>query len=361
MMSMQSSSRFLFALSCLFCAAVHANGAVVTPAKLLAKATGGDSAFMLVAGITAPAEMCLTASGDSVGLESCLDAVASGTGRDLWSFESGGQLLHKRTQKCAGAAAGGETIALVPCANAGAWELLANGQVKIGKQCLSQRGLSAGLEDVAAMAAASASSTADASAHGAWAAVDGNGATYWASHGANGPVSMTVDLGDVYMLDAVNIAWEYPAKSFSVAISVDGQQWTDVFATSVNVLSGTSISLGGKQASKVKVVMQEARGEVFGIRSIGVLAPSMRSVLEDCATAAKSTDARDKYFTAYVSEFDSSASQAFMGEVAPLAEAVASLSRVTSDVAEVVPKLSLCSKGAALARAPRNLRSQGGL
>ena len=56
------------------------------------------------------------------------------------------------------------------------------GQLKLGhegEQCLSQKGLAAGAEDVAAHTAISASGSADAAAHGANMAVDGASSTFW--------------------------------------------------------------------------------------------------------------------------------------------------------------------------------------
>ena len=56
------------------------------------------------------------------------------------------------------------------------------GQLKLGRSgeyCLSQRGFTAGAEDAAVGGAVSASSSADAAAHGANMAVDGSSNTFW--------------------------------------------------------------------------------------------------------------------------------------------------------------------------------------
>ena len=39
---------------------------------------------------------------------------------------------------------------------------------------------------------------------------------------------------------------------------------------------------------------------VFGVPDLKVYATGMQSIVEDCAIAAKSKDARDKYFQSYV-------------------------------------------------------------
>ena len=53
---------------------------LVAHGTLALASQGGGSTFMLVAGISAPSEMCMTVTGGSVGLEPCLAAVAAGDG-----------------------------------------------------------------------------------------------------------------------------------------------------------------------------------------------------------------------------------------------------------------------------------------
>lgn len=74
-----------------------------------------------------------------------------------------------------------------------------------------------------------------------------------------GPVTVTVDLGGLKHLSDLEIAWEFPAKSFSVGVSSDGVKWSEVFATDSNILSSTRIALGSMSATKLRVVMHEAR------------------------------------------------------------------------------------------------------
>ena len=74
-----------------------------------------------------------------------------------------------------------------------------------------------------------------------------------------GPVAVTVDLGGLKHLSDLEIAWEFPAKSFSVGVSSDGVKWSEVFATDSNILSSTRIALGSMSATKLRVVMHEAR------------------------------------------------------------------------------------------------------
>merc|ERR1711907_694431 len=111
---------------------------------------------------------------------------------------------------------------------------------------------------------------------------------------------------------------------------------------------------GSAHASKIKVVMHQAAGHfhghaVYGIRRISVLAPRLTTVLEDCAAAAKSDDARDKYFATYVGEFASCSSKTLRSELPSLEAARASVAAVTSELSEVLPKLSSCRGAASFA------------
>ena len=57
---------------------------------------------------------------------------------------------------------------------------------------------------------------------------------------------------------------------------------------------------------------------VFGIASLEILAKSMQTIVEDCASAAKSKDARDKYFQTYVGDYGACSSKALRSELPSL-------------------------------------------
>ena len=57
---------------------------------------------------------------------------------------------------------------------------------------------------------------------------------------------------------------------------------------------------------------------LYGISKLSVQAPRLESIVEDCATAAKSSDARDKYFATYVGEFASCSSKQLRSELPSL-------------------------------------------
>lgn len=86
-----------------------------------------------------------------------------------------------------------------------------------------------------------------------------------------GPVSITVDLGGERKLSAAEIQWEFPAKAFSITTSTDGVKWSEVYATDSNVLSSSSVALGSVAASKVRIVMHEARHTLARGRSVDII------------------------------------------------------------------------------------------
>jgi len=198
-----------------------------------------------------------------------------------------------------------------------------------------------------------ASSSVHPASHGAAAAVDFDDLSFWASKPDEaGPVEFTIDLGEERNVNLLKITWEYPPQAFSVSSSADGQHWVQAFTTDVNMESTTRIPLKLTLASKVKVVMRAPHAlygsssghSYYGIKSISVLAPRLRTALDDCAVAARSKDARDKYFPSYVSNFDLSATAALQAELPPLVAAKTSLSSVLTQIAAVRSKLSECRR-----------------
>ena len=265
----------------------------------------------------------VTTEGAAVVLEECVHSVVAGDGRDLWKLQQNGQLVNIAGGKCAGLDAVSGHVALMDCDavlknddGRSKFEVLGKGQLKLAMQgdfCLSQSGPGAGRRNVAAKAAATATSSFNVE-HGASMVVDSNEATYWASKfdDTDEPVALTVNLGSKNQISDMRIDWEYPAKSFAVYASSDGQTFTEVYSNSVNVQKQTHIVLGGKTATALKIVMREPHAvhgrleghSLYGIASVSVFANQFETVVEDCAVAAKSKDARDKFFLARASEFD---------------------------------------------------------
>lgn len=326
---MKSCGVFVAVAACVLgCDAMHLHSSAST------------SATMLVAGLSSPEEMCLLESAGRIGLDSCAAAIAAGDGREMWSLLGGGQLMNVMSKRCAGASAGATALSTSDCEGASTWKFLPNGQAQVGDKCLSQAGEGSGTENVAAHVAAAATSSANADSHAAAAAVDTDDTTFWASRpGVVGPIALTIDFGEARSIDLLKIVWEFPAQSFAVSVSVGDSEWTEVFATAVNMVRVSRIPLG-LMASKVRVDMKKPHplagtlsGQlIYGIRTIVALAPRLEAALDDCITASHSKDARDKYFTVVVPDFDPTASAALRAELPAIAAAMASLSVALGDI-----------------------------
>ena len=319
------------------------------------------SSFMLVGGVSARSEMCLTGL-ENVGasLSDCGAAVAELDGQEIWSLSAGGALTSLASKKCLAVPSGavaGARVALASCDGpdaSAAWELQGNGQIKLGSSnmCLSQSGAAPGNADLAASSSVIASSTLDF-AHGAALAVDGLDSSYWVSKlDEASPVTLTVELDEPAPVLEVGLDFEFVPASFSLQTSSGAGKWTDVYATDTNVLKTTAVPLTGHFVHGVRLVMKKAHategvlgGHAFyGVRSFKVMAPQMRAVLEPCAVAAKSGDARDKYFAVAVGSFDPAAGAQLRSELPGLEAADAALAGAVTELAEVVPDVHACKK-----------------
>ena len=102
-------------------------------------------------------------------LEKCVAAISRGQGQELWQFLASGKLVSVASGLCAAAVGADVTLSgcdVVP-QNGSQWEATGSGQFKLSSEdlCLTQRGPSLGVADLAPAAAASASSTSNI-AHG---------------------------------------------------------------------------------------------------------------------------------------------------------------------------------------------------
>ena len=125
-----------------------------------------------------------------------------------------------------------------------------------------------------------------------------------------------------------------------------------MYATDTNVLKTTAVPLTGHFAHGVGLVMKKAPATegvlgdhaLYDVRSFRVMAPQMRTVLEPCTVAAKSGDARDKYFAVAVGSFDPAAGAQLRSELPGLEAADAALAAAVTELAEVVPDAHACKK-----------------
>ena len=158
--------------------------------------------------------------------------------------------------------------------------------------------------DLAATSSAVASSTLDP-AHGAALAVDALDSSFWVSKlDEISPITSTVELDEPARVLEVGLNFEFVPSAFSLQTSSGAGKWTDVYSTDTNVLKTTTVPLTGHFVHGVRLVMNKAHAtecvleghSLYGMRSFKVMSPQMRTVLESCAVAAKSGDARDQYF-----------------------------------------------------------------
>jgi hypothetical protein len=297
--------------------------------------------------------------------------LSAGDGRELFNLQPNGQLLSVAGKLCAGIA-GDETLALEKCdasKSASRFEIQGSAQLKMtteSEMCLSQKGVAAGSADAALFSAATASSTIDALSHGAAMAVDGHSSSYWASSfiSPGEVVEFALEFGGLTKLQMLDILWEFAAEQFSVSVTTDGIHWSEVYTSSVNILNHTRVLLGDTTAAKAKIEMvkpqpaAQVQGRtLYGIRSLSFTTGSLRTVVEDCTSAAETKDARDKYFLNAVGEQGPCPAKALREELPALEAAKSSLAAISIELAEAMSRTSPCDAGVSLVedRAPRRV------
>ena len=132
-----------------------------------------------------------------------------------------------------------------------------------------------------------------------------------------------------------------------------------VFSTDTNTLNVTRVSLGAQRASKAKLILRAAHPlygrlrarPVFGISDVALFAAPVGAMVQDCSQAAKSADARDKFFLSYVGQFDPCPGKALLGELPALAAAKASVAGTSSELAEMLSRATKCLPRGALREA----------
>jgi hypothetical protein len=79
--------------------------------------------------------------------------------------------------------------------------------------------------------------------------------------------------------------------------------WSEVYTSSVNILNHTHVLLGDMKAAKATIEMVKPQPAariqgraLYGIRSLSFTTGSLRTFVGNCASAAETKDARDKYF-----------------------------------------------------------------
>lgn len=82
---------------------------------------------------------------------------------------------------------------------------------------------------------------------------------------------------------------------------------------------------------------------LYGIRSVSVFANRLQAAVIDCGIAAKSADARDKYFLVSAAGFDASSAKSLKAELPASEAAQAALSSTITELAKVMPQAKACA------------------
>ncbi|CAD7940959.1 unnamed protein product [Amoebophrya sp. A25] len=292
--------------------------------------------FMITSGITHEKEHCLVADapdrdGSSFHLAPCGAQVKKMNGHELFRFMDNGALYTLMGKKCITLEDGnvtkqGGSITLQDCDTATAagdgralWEPMPSSQLKSGKAgdyCLTMGPEQARPGETNLIRGSNAIDASSSNgSHIPKLVADGNDSTYWASDwDPSEDETVTIDLGTTAKVNGIDIDWEYPPKSFSVENSTDGVHFSSCMNVDFN--EKWNLHMPGRmlKARYLRIVMHEVHPvlgqhkesgrHLYGIQHVRVTSRALQPVLQKCSDAARSTDARDKWFLVEVTEFN---------------------------------------------------------
>ncbi|KAI4836902.1 LCCL domain-containing protein [Plasmodium brasilianum] len=343
---------------------------------------GGNPHFLLLSGITSEHEMCLQVEeglinndNTSVILDSCINALAAGDGRELWKTNSNNQIISAFSDppKCLSVInldnLETNKIVLYDCLRAledgdgkSNWIFESNSQIRLQKSgeplCISQKNIYGnvpGIHDILLNMDVSvdSNSTLDDD-HNPDNTVDGNLNSYWASatfaDNYEHLVYFIIDLNKFAEISRIKIYWEYPPLHYSIAVSTDNQNYKIVVETLANPSFVTIDTLKNIETRYIKISMikpHPKHGEMgdqflYGIRSIEVQANNLETILSYCRDSANSDDARDKYFVEYITEFDQDLTRKLINLEEDVSKNVNSISDNLSKLEELLPNIETC-------------------
>ncbi|EEA07737.1 LCCL domain-containing protein [Cryptosporidium muris RN66] len=305
--------------------------------------------------------------GAELVLGSCIEAIASGDSREIFGFNSKGQIFNPISKLCIqlkdNNVGTGGTLVLDECSytmdGRGLFELLPNNQLRLmrgGNLCLSSPGDKTGIINVALNAAASASSIRKTEPeYSPSMAVDNKDSTFWLSEdileNSSSEVYFKLDLGVVLKLQDIYIDWKYPASAFSIDLSSDNITYTPVISISNNGLSSTGYSLEGRKARYVKIALLSLgnsinKKSVYGIKQVRIFSTTMRSIVEDCNIAKEHQDGRDKVFPQPVvgENYAPGLSLKSQGEI--IKKRLIEVQGLSGHISTLLPKLETCKSTA---------------
>eukprot|EP01053_Blabericola_migrator_P005529 Blabericola_migrator_1__5528@NODE_281_length_10429_cov_52_996912_g231_i0_p2_GENE_NODE_281_length_10429_cov_52_996912_g231_i0NODE_281_length_10429_cov_52_996912_g231_i0_p2_ORF_typecomplete_len424_score65_16F5_F8_type_C/PF00754_25/2_4e02F5_F8_type_C/PF00754_25/0_0021ANAPC10/PF03256_16/0_055_NODE_281_length_10429_cov_52_996912_g231_i029274198 len=219
--------------------------------------SSGIPLFQIVPGVTsldAEDEYCLQSrfgsqprANTDLILGSCLEAIAAGDGRDLFTFHPDYPTLMVHAysgyavQLDNNDVTGGGRLILVPLENVvdlkdgrASFIPQPSSEIKLARGsededwCLSFNGGSPLPRNLALNSPVTCTMSSTDSLHDTSKAVDGDSSTYWTSDTMTletgispAPVNITLDLGDIVSPVSVKVLWEYPALSFQLMGAVN--------------------------------------------------------------------------------------------------------------------------------------------
>ncbi|KAH7648531.1 2 extracellular with a signal peptide [Cryptosporidium bovis] len=303
--------------------------------------------------------------GAELVLASCIEAVASGDSREIFQFNSKGQLFNPLSKLCVQMKnndLSDSGLILDDCKKTtdgkGLFELLPNNQLRLtrgGNLCLTSPGNKPGLSNVALNSAASSTSVVRSKIdNGPAMAVDGKDTSYWLSEYLNlgkddSLVDFTIDIGSITKLRDIYIEWKYPAEDFKVQLSEDGKNYQDIVSVTNNGLISTTYHLEGKKARYVKLSLllptqDEAGRYVYGIKQIRIFSNIMRSAVEDCNHTKRHNDGRDKVFPLPYNGDDYAPGLVLKSHGSSIKTKLNELQELSGKVSAILPNLDSCKK-----------------
>nr|PVC50926.1 hypothetical protein MACL_00001902 [Theileria orientalis] len=289
--------------------------------------------FRIQSGITSVEDMCLQV--DTTGevvLESCITAISKFEFKDVWRYNNKRQVYSPVSNLCLtlenNVETEGGTLRMLPCKNEkgedytdgrNSWTFTSNNQIKMrrpGNLCLSQKGSSAGMANVALNKIAKSNySILNKEENAAERALDGNAKSYWVSRKfkleEGRTVDFIIDLQESYKLQTIKVDWHYPALSYNI-YTKNEVEWELSKNVGANTLKSTIDYLNDKQAQYIKIEMMKINPKYsdesgyaqYGIGNVAVYTNKLKTIVEPCETARHSKDARDKYFLESVHKLD---------------------------------------------------------
>ena len=241
--------------------------------------------------------------GRAVEAMECIEAIAIGDGREIWTLQNNFQITSYVGGKCI-ELADGETnddsrIQINDCWNSNGagdgrdkWIMDHTGLTRVYKdqsKCMTVV-TNSELENLCLNNANTfASSTLNDGQHEAHMAVDGLDDNYWASSPGVLEATYTVLFNEPKTVKDIYVKWKYPAEEFEVLGLIAHGLWEsiDMIKNNGKSINFNKIDIGSKSLMGIKLVMLKTRDkfngmDIYGIWDIRCLSGTKAVKLKDC-------------------------------------------------------------------------------